>query len=172
LNHVKVDYRVPLAEIAALLATLTRQRAEALVAPAPFDLDAEVRIAKGEHPMEAGLEHIAKPSAFACPDCHGVLLQLSDQNRLRFRCHTGHAYSLDSLLAAYSEKIEEALWNAIRSLEEAGLFLDTLTTHVRDAHSSTGSERFAERADQARRDSAALREIVNAREPLVGEAMK
>src|SRR5205085_753229 len=108
-------------------------------------------IAKGEPPMEAGLEHIAKPSAFACPDCHGVLLQLADQNRIRFRCHTGHAYSLDSLLAAYSDKIEESLWNAIRSLEEAGLFLDTLTQHVRDVHASTNSERIADRAREARR---------------------
>jgi hypothetical protein len=30
-------------------------------------------------------------------------------------CHTGHAYSVGSLLAAISEGIEDALWSAIRA---------------------------------------------------------
>ena len=117
---------------------------------------------------------MSKPTEqlFTCPDCHGVLLELTDQNRVRFRCHTGHAYSIDSLLAAYSDKIEESLWNAIRTLEETGLFLDAMTSHVREAHTSADSERFSALAREARRDAVALRAIVTAREPLAGEAVK
>jgi len=62
-----------------------------------------------ENPIDAGLERVGEPSRFACPECHGVLLQLKEGSRFRFRCHTGHAYSVASLLAAISEGSEESL---------------------------------------------------------------
>jgi two-component system, chemotaxis family, protein-glutamate methylesterase/glutaminase len=167
LSHVEVDYCVPLDRIPPLLTDLTRQPVAAKARLIPRELETEVRIAREENPMAAGLEQIAKPSAFSCPDCHGVLLQLSDQGRVRFRCHTGHAYSTDSLLAAYSDQIEASLWNAIRSLEETGLFLDALTRHVKAAHRETDPAPFEARAADARKDAAQLREIVSERSSLI-----
>jgi two-component system, chemotaxis family, protein-glutamate methylesterase/glutaminase len=172
LFHVKADYCVPLDRIAAVLGHLTRQSVTATTPPISPELDTEVRIAKEEDPMEAGLERIAKPSRFACPDCHGVLLQFTDQNRIRFRCHTGHAYSIDSLLGAYSEQIETSLWNGIRSLEETALVLDALTKHVEVAHTGTDARPYAARALEARKDAARLRDIVSNRVPLVGEGQR
>jgi two-component system, chemotaxis family, protein-glutamate methylesterase/glutaminase len=80
-------------------------------------VEVEVKIAKAQNPLEAGLERIGEPSRFACPECHGVLLQLKDDSRIRFQCHTGHAYTIDSLVAAISDGVGESLWNAMRSLE-------------------------------------------------------
>ena len=86
LEHVDVDYSEPVAHIANLLVDLTRRPAPTAVpVPMPAELDTELRIAKEENPMEAGLEQIAKPSRFACPECHAVLLQLDDNGRSRFR---------------------------------------------------------------------------------------
>ena len=51
-------------------------------------------------------------------DCHGVLSQLHDDKQLRFRCHTGHAYSFESLRAALDDRTEDALWNALRAVQE------------------------------------------------------
>jgi two-component system, chemotaxis family, protein-glutamate methylesterase/glutaminase len=173
LAHVNVDYCVPLYEIPPLLVRLTREPAlEPTGVTIPPEIDTEVRIAKEENPMEAGLERLGKPSAFACPDCHGVLLQLHDNGRIRFRCHTGHAFSLDSLLAALGSDIEGALWNAIRSLEETALFLDQLAVHMREAHGAADAEHLLERAAEARRHSEIVRQVVNAREPIMGEALK
>ena len=60
---------------------------------------------------------LGEPSTIACPECHGVLLQLKEGGRLRFRGHTGHAYSAESLLAEINEGVEISLWNAIRTMQ-------------------------------------------------------
>ncbi|HXW07995.1 MAG TPA: hypothetical protein VD833_22385 [Vicinamibacterales bacterium] len=83
--------------------------------------------------MEAGLGDIGQPSSFACP-----LLQLEGSHPFRFRCHTGHAYSIENLIAAVSDGIDESLWNAIRALEEGALLLQRLGTHL-EQHGKTAA---------------------------------
>jgi hypothetical protein len=46
------------------------------------------------------------------------LWEIVDGKLLQFRCHIGHLYSEQGLEAAESEKLEEALWSALRVLEE------------------------------------------------------
>jgi two-component system chemotaxis response regulator CheB len=58
------------------------------------------------------------PSDFSCPDCGGVLREVRDGKMLRFRCRVGHALSGQTLLAAQASKVEEALWTALRAIEE------------------------------------------------------
>jgi two-component system chemotaxis response regulator CheB len=50
------------------------------------------------------LDSIASRATITCPDCGGVMWQLRDGHPLRFRCHTGHAFSGLALTTA-----EEAL---------------------------------------------------------------
>lgn len=122
LNHVNVDHVVPLAGIAPLLVELTRVPAEVPDELAvPDQINVEVKIATEQNPIDAALERVGQPSRFACPECRGVLLQLKEGPYTRFRCHTGHAYSVNSLLAAISEQIDESGWVAIRALEEGQL---------------------------------------------------
>jgi two-component system chemotaxis response regulator CheB len=128
LRHVRIDHVLPVAEIPALLARLT---AGTLPAPEPAvlvprNLDLEVRIAGEDDPLRAGVTNIGPPSTFACPECHGVLREVKEGGRVRYRCHTGHAYSSSSLLVEASDELEVTLWNAIRSLQETALLLKTL----------------------------------------------
>jgi len=58
------------------------------------------------------------PSVFACPECHGVLWELKDENMVRFRCRVGHSYEPESLTRELSQASEPALWAAVRALEE------------------------------------------------------
>jgi two-component system chemotaxis response regulator CheB len=58
------------------------------------------------------------PSVFACPECHGVLWELTDGDLVQFRCRVGHSYGSDSLMVELSESSEAALWAAMRALEE------------------------------------------------------
>jgi len=111
-RYVKVDYCLPLAEIATLLVRLTGSLAEDVEgmpgeegAPKVSDeMEIEIKIAKEDQAIGVGIRNMGEPSSYACPECHGVLLQLKEANRIRFRCHTGHAYSADSLLAEVTEK--------------------------------------------------------------------
>jgi two-component system chemotaxis response regulator CheB len=169
IDHVKVDHIVPLADIAPLLVTLTSapEPAKAMEEiPVSEQLKVEVQIAMEHNPIDAGLERLGEPSAFACPECHGVLLQLKEGSRIRFRCHTGHAYSVASLLAAISEGIEDSLWVAIRALEEGRLLMCRMAEHLESAHGGADAAALIKRADEAKRQSDAIRDIVMQREPL------
>lgn len=167
LRHVRADHVVPLAEIAPLLVQLTSQPPDVeTTAEVPKSVEVEVKIAMEENALAAGIQAIAKPSTFACPECSGVLLQIEEGGRLRFRCHTGHAYSPESLLAAISEGIEDALWGAVRVLEEGDMLMRSMAEHVK-SHSSAEASGLLQRADEAKRQAEALRKLAINREPLV-----
>jgi len=46
---------------------------------------------------------------------------------MRFRCHTGHAYTADVLMAEQTKKVEETLWIALRMFEERKNLLTLMT---------------------------------------------
>lgn len=54
----------------------------------------------------------------ACPDCGGGMAQVDLPTISYFRCHVGHQYSPQSLLAAQTEAVENKLWSAVAALEE------------------------------------------------------
>jgi two-component system, chemotaxis family, protein-glutamate methylesterase/glutaminase len=113
--------------------------------------------------VDAGIEQVGEPSPFACPECHGVLLRMKDVQPLRFRCHTGHAYSAESLLAGVNEGIEDALWNAVRALEEGGLLLHEMARSLEEhAHAGPARE-LAVRARDTRRQAEAIRQVATGR---------
>ncbi len=165
-RHVAVDHVVPLREMAALLLQLTTESlAEAEPAAAPAPMEVEVNIAKGHNPVDAGVQDLGRPSSFACPECHGVLLQVDEGGRFRFRCHTGHAYSADSLRVAIDQGIEDALWNAYRSLEEGGLLMRQLATHL-EGHRAGDAAAFDERSRAIAVQAEELRRLLEGRVPL------
>jgi two-component system, chemotaxis family, protein-glutamate methylesterase/glutaminase len=64
-----------------------------------------------------------RPGRFAgvtCPDCQGPLVALGPDED-RFRCLVGHAWTADALLATADDRLQAALWTALRTLEEKAL---------------------------------------------------
>lgn len=59
-----------------------------------------------------------RPTGFCCPRCGGVLGESSDGNVLRLECRTGHAATPEQLVEAKAAAVEDALWAAVRALEE------------------------------------------------------
>lgn len=161
IKHVEVNHIVPLKQIAPLLVRVAEtQAAEEGVSPVSEEMEIEVKIAREDGALESGIMKWGEPSVYACPECHGVLLQLKEGGNLRFRCHTGHAYSVDSLLAEFGEKTEETLWSAIRAIEEGVLLMRDLAQHFGERHSSTDAEALLRKADESQQRAELVRRAV------------
>src|SRR5215212_1547959 len=159
-THVKVDYCVPMEEIPQLLVRLTNEAAEEEGAyQVPKEVEIEVNIAKEQKALDAGVLQLGEPSNYACPECHGVLLQVKEGTRFRFRCHTGHGFSTESLLADITEKMDDALWNSIRAFEEGELFMRHMAEHLGNGENSQSAESFVKRADDAKRRADVIRHV-------------
>ena len=62
------------------------------------------------------------PSIYTCPDCGGTMWEIKDGDLYSFRCHVGHAYGPETLLFHQDGKLEDALWTAVRLMEENAAF--------------------------------------------------
>jgi two-component system chemotaxis response regulator CheB len=169
-RQVRVDYSLPLAEIAPLLARLAKDSAaEEGAHEVPEQIKIEVAIAKEENALEAGVERLGDPSPYACPECHGVLLQMKEAAPLRFRCHTGHAYTADSLLHEITEAVEDSLWNSIRSIEESVRLLRHMAEHLPEGNGDGDgnlAEAFRRKAQEAQSRSDLVRRAAMRHEEL------
>lgn len=87
---------------------------------------------------------------FTCPECHGALVQLKEGGLLRFRCHTGHAFTPSTLLAEITDTVEATLWQAMRAVEEQAMMLEHIAEHLRAVGRAEGANQFLQKARQAR----------------------
>ena len=150
IQYAGPDYVLPIQEIAQLLTRVSSEKLPLPNAPESAmshpDRSAEANRKKSTN-SEA---REGQPSAFACPDCHGVLWEVEEEELLRFRCRVGHAYTSDSLRAAFSDSSEDALWVAMRTLEERAALLRRLANRSGErisAHyleEASGFDRHAE----------------------------
>jgi two-component system chemotaxis response regulator CheB len=161
LEHVRVDYCVAVAKISDLLIRLAREPLEEEGGyTVPEKMKIEVNIAREKQPLEAGVEKLGEPSTFACPECHGVLLQVKEGDRDRFRCHTGHAYTAEALIAEYDEAIEKSLSSSVRALQEKVLLVRHFADHARERNDNELAERLTQRANHAEQRSELIRQTV------------
>jgi two-component system chemotaxis response regulator CheB len=63
----------------------------------------------------------------------------------RYRCHTGHSFTPQTLLTSQSEKIEEALWVSLRMFEERQNLLNKMAAAETKADSKRS---YAQRAKE------------------------
>lgn len=147
---------LPVKEIVDRLAAWSRQPYAEPV-PIPDDIRVEVSMALGrslEMPVE---DDLGTRSRVTCPDCHGILWELTDQEPLRFRCHTGHAFTAESLEAEQSLAVERSMWIAMRSLREQAETLRRLSARsTRPAQRTRWEEKAVECDNAAAAISAGL----------------
>lgn len=140
LNQIKVDYCVPLLEMGGLLYQLLAQKA-AKRKPIPKDILIETKIAKRVLSDLPAVNALGDQVPFNCPGCGGVLWKMDEGSSIRYRCHTGHAYTAASLLAEQNMKIEETMWTALRMFEERKNLLTTIAKQQSGASAKSALER-------------------------------
>jgi two-component system chemotaxis response regulator CheB len=103
-----------------------------------------------------------QPSTFGCPDCGGVLWEAEEEvgGDLRFRCRVGHAYTPRALLTAGDHRLEDALWAALRALEEQESLARRMSERSWAGVGERTRDRLRERMTEAHRRAEALREFL------------
>jgi two-component system, chemotaxis family, protein-glutamate methylesterase/glutaminase len=140
LNQVKPDYCVPIAEMGAILSKIVDQKPSRQKS-IPKDIQREAMIAERVLSDLPSVNSLGEQVPFNCPGCGGVLWKIAKGSQLRYRCHTGHAYTAAELLAEQTKKIEETMWTALRMFEERKNLLTTLSKTQRGAQAQSAVER-------------------------------
>jgi two-component system chemotaxis response regulator CheB len=110
--------------------------------------------------MEAQLAVNGAPTELACPDCGGALWEREDGDLVRFGCRVGHVYSPESLVAEHGKALEQALWAALRGLEERADLYRRMARRAQLAGRASIERRFRNRSDSAERHAAAIRDAI------------
>lgn len=161
IEYVDVDFVGTIEALAARIAQEVDRElgVPALAQPRP-DQQIENAIALGENGMQAGVMQLGTPSAYTCSECGGSLAQIDEGKLVRFRCHTGHAYSFRTLLAEVNSKVDTKLWSTVRAIEERILILRQLADLAEKNGHPEEAQRLLAKASLADEKCEPLRELV------------
>jgi two-component system chemotaxis response regulator CheB len=172
LEYVQADYKLPAREIGALLSRLVKEE----IAPAPprdsklkAQMEMEIKIAEEDDAFRKGVFDGPELTPFTCPECHGVLVKITEGKMARFRCHTGHAYSDSALLEGVMLTTGEMLWQVMRSLEEAVMLLNQMGQNLQVAGDADRAKIFFKKAQELEKRSATFHDTVLKHESLSGD---
>jgi len=167
IKNVEVDHIVRIRELPELLTELANRPARATET---------VNMAKQEPPTispklqpwgaDSSQLH-GPPSIFTCPDCGGTLWELEEGKLPRFRCHTGHSYSMESLVVEQDGKLENALWTAARVLQEKAVLRRHLADRVGKQGMSMVAADYQRQAKAAESQATVIRRLLES-EPFQG----
>jgi two-component system, chemotaxis family, protein-glutamate methylesterase/glutaminase len=122
----------------------------------------EARIAASGLSNPEVLDEVGERSALTCPDCGGTLWRIKDDRPLRYRCHTGHAFTGLSLEDGIESRAEEAIWSAIRAVHERVIFAKERQRWAERAGNQEQIDIEQARIDEAERVADLLREAMQA----------
>jgi two-component system chemotaxis response regulator CheB len=164
LRYLNPTHVVPLAQMGDLLTQLVNEPAP-VYRETPRDILLEAQITErimthGNMNHIEDLEKLGHRAPYSCPDCGGALWEVKKEGEVkRFRCHTGHTYTDESLLTSMSGTLEETLWVAMRALEERRtLLLNMARQHEHISARWANSQQ--QRADEMKVHIERLRQVL------------
>jgi two-component system chemotaxis response regulator CheB len=177
LHYTVADHVVTAADMGPLLGRLVGEPVSTSVGAAPRQLEVEVKIAMEDIAPEEGVMTLGPPTPHSCPECHGVLTRIDQGGIPRFRCRTGHAFSLDSLLAAVTEKVEETLRSALSAVEETVILLSEAASANQTGGeggraAASADPRFQEKSRKAKERADLIRQTVLRHQALSLESIR
>lgn len=161
IEHVDTDFVGTIDQLAAKIRWQVAQELPLpLGVPPQHAEQIETMVALGENGMQAGVMELGKPSKYSCPECNGVLIQVDEGPIVRFRCHTGHAYSIQSLLTEVNDTVDVSLWSTVRAIEERILILQQLADLADKDGDPEQAARLRAKAATAQQKCQPLRDLV------------
>jgi two-component system chemotaxis response regulator CheB len=163
MEYVAVDHILPVNKMAALLQQLVKEDVVVehnLPAEELERLKIEVDIASQDNSFQMGIIQMGEPSSLTCPECSGALSTVTEGGLTRYRCHTGHAFTRNTLLASASKEMEENMWKTVRSFEEVIMLLEGSAKHLTESGNTEKAEEYSKRAEAVKSRSSELRKII------------
>lgn len=170
LEHIPVDYCLPVAQMPSLLLGLTGgspdESPEVSVATMCSDPTNDSNIGRQAESDTLGQQpsiptHLEKQydeaSGLSCPNCNGSVWELRDGTQTRIECRVGHAFSVEAFMGEQAVALEAALWSAINSLQERATTLRRFADRLATASRQTAVD-YEQRAREIERQAALLRE--------------
>ncbi|MGI4800644.1 MAG: chemotaxis protein CheB [Janthinobacterium lividum] len=155
LQHVAIDHCLKLDDIPLLLTRLVAEAAPRIV------------IDDAAHgPTTAGREDMTEdytldgPVAVTCPDCGGALRKSELGTLTQFRCHIGHVYTAEIMVAAQFAAMQYALGAAMRSLNERREVCRQMADKSREAYDSGSAGQWAEAMREAEERTGVIRQLL------------
>ena len=115
-------------------------------------------MAQNDSSMEE-LDTIGERVPFTCPECGGNLWEMENGGP-RYRCHNGHAYSLQTLADEQAIHVEAAIWAALRRLEESERVAQKMATHARLRGNDRSAAYHTDMARSSATHAATLRRLL------------
>ena len=131
LDHVAVDAVVPSGEIGRAIAAMVNGT------DLPPGTDPQARPAD---PSDPDLTTVI------CPECGGVLSERFEAGLVQWECRVGHRYSPETLVDAQAERVEAALWTAIRALSDRSRLLHRMADRAGSRDQPRSARSFRRRA--------------------------
>jgi two-component system chemotaxis response regulator CheB len=172
LEYIEADYKVRSTEIAPLLASLaSEQPAQEMGLGNGLDADVnrmakEIQVAAGVNLPEKTVLDLGELSPFTCPECKGALVRITEGGLFRFRCHTGHGFTANTLLESLMEAIGELIWQTTRGFQEASMLLEHIGRHMQESQQAAQAEVFLAKARELNQRASHFQKIAIGHESL------
>jgi len=158
IRHVAVDHIAPAADLAALLYRLAKTPAGP-TPDIPLDIRVEAAIAVQELESMAIEDKLGTLSPFTCPECHGALWEIDDGSMIRYRCHVGHAYTADAVVAAGSIEIDKKMEQLLRMHRERAALMHHMAKQERGMRNASLAGQLEARAKECDEDAELVRQL-------------
>lgn len=145
LAHVLVDAVVPSEQIAETISSMVNGK----------------ELPDAQPPAQPGWNPADRDRLTSvCPECGGVLIERTEAGMPQWECHVGHRYSPTSLADAQGDRVEMALWTAVRMLRDRSALLHRMADQSEARAQPRSAERFRGQADDASRQAELVREAL------------
>ena len=95
-----------------------------------------------------------------CPECGGVLTERTEAGIPQWECHVGHRYSPEGLADSQGDRVEMALWTAVRMLRDRSALLRRMAEQSEGRDQPRSAEQFRRQAEDATRQAELVREAL------------
>jgi two-component system chemotaxis response regulator CheB len=114
--------------------------------------------------VDRGARHHPQPgesTGLSCPECDGGVWETVTDGLPRYRCRVGHEFGPEAFNAEQAERVEAALWTALRALEERAALHRRIAARQNAHGNQRSADRYNERAAQSVQHAIVLRDLID-----------